>query len=178
MTLKEILKEFNVTKPKDLPKRPTYKWGNKFYWWRRFPPHSPLHKYKPIVEQIQNGDFNYSPYWSQSNWEEYWMCEDIYNLRKNGDERQESLYYQEDHIIKIARRRIKRLREDAMKDEYNRMESLKKRLKKLYGGEEDFTNKFILNFEGTLEDIILKYPIYIKEYKQNQLNKKFKSWGI
>ena len=45
--------------PKKIPQKPTHRKRSPFYWWRRFPTHQALHHYKPLLERIQNGDFDY-----------------------------------------------------------------------------------------------------------------------
>ena len=36
---------------------------NQFFWWRRWTRKGkPLHEYSPLIDKIENGDYNDSPY--------------------------------------------------------------------------------------------------------------------
>ena len=62
---------------KKIPQKPTHRKRSPFYWWRRFPTHKGLHHYKPLIERIKNGDFDYPEYFEQAEWEEHWCREEI-----------------------------------------------------------------------------------------------------
>ena len=50
MSIKDILIELGVDPNIVAPQKPKWNGANKFYWWRRFPIHKHLHKYKPLEE--------------------------------------------------------------------------------------------------------------------------------
>ena len=66
---------------KKIPPKPTHRKRSPFYWWRRFPTHQMLHHYKPLIERIQNGDFDYPPYFEQAEWEDHWAEEEVNSIR-------------------------------------------------------------------------------------------------
>ena len=66
---------------KRIPQKPTHRKRSPFYWWRRFPTHKGLHHYKPLIERIKNGDFDYPEYFKQAEWEEHWCREEIESKR-------------------------------------------------------------------------------------------------
>ena len=45
--------------------------------WKHSLQNKPLHHYKPLLERIQNGDFDYPEYFEQAEWEDHWAEEEI-----------------------------------------------------------------------------------------------------
>lgn len=82
MTVRDILKELGFNHKIKVPQKPKWNGANKFYWWRRFPIHKDLHKYQPLQNKIDNGDFDYTPYAKHIDYEHYWMAEEILAIRE------------------------------------------------------------------------------------------------
>tara|TARA_R110000822_G_scaffold32782_1_gene93918 strand:+ start:276 stop:668 length:393 start_codon:yes stop_codon:yes gene_type:complete len=115
-----------------VPKKPTGRRALPFYWYRRFKSHKCLPYKSSLVDKILNEDFEYSPFFEQANWELHWMGEEQEEFLSNyqgKDPEQDSLYLD---IERRARKRYNKLFEDAMKDEYNRMDMLTNNLSKYY----------------------------------------------
>jgi hypothetical protein len=132
-----------------------------YYWWRRFPIHHPLPKKTGYKEKIKNKDFDYSPYWKYIQYEYYWMAEDILDLRNNHKGGRDSLLQLEREIITSYNKRLKKLYDDAMVDEANRIESLKKELNRNFKGSKYDADDFIDLFEGTIEEAFSEYPRFL-----------------
>jgi len=142
----------------EVPAKPPHRGNNKFYWWRRYPIHKELHKYQPIEDKIKNGDFDYSPYWTQIQYEYYWLAEAILKAKSE----KEWCVEKEREIRTIYSKRINKLSEDAVKDEFERLETFKRNLKTHYGGKQEEVNNFVDTFEGSLEECALFYKLYKK----------------
>ena len=56
-----------------VPKKPSGRRALPFYWYRRFKTHKCLPYKYPLIDKIKNGDFDYSPYFQQAEWELHWM---------------------------------------------------------------------------------------------------------
>ena len=117
-----------------------------------------MHKYKPIEDKIKNGDFDYSPYWTQVQYEYYWLAEAILKAKSE----KEWCIEKEREIRTIYNKRINKLSEDAAKDEFERLEAFKQNLKTHYGGKREEINNFVDTFEGNLEECALFYKLYKK----------------
>jgi len=149
----------------EAPTKPPTKIFNKFYWWRRFETHKPLSKHKSFEEKFNNGDFDYSPYAAQIQYEYQWMVDEIIKLRKNQKDNQNEL---ENEIKKSYIGRINKLSLDFEKDEFNRLEYLKKNLRRFHKGTEDQVNDFIENYaQGTIMEIYNQYRKWL--LTQNKL---------
>lgn len=139
----------------DVPAKPPHRGNNKFYWWRRYPIHKELHKYQPIEDKIKNGDFSYSPYWTQVQYEYYWLAEAI--VKAKGEK--EWCIEKEREIRTIYAKRINKLSEDAMKDEFERLEAFKNDLRTRYGGSREEVDTFVNEFEGSLDECVTFYKL-------------------
>lgn len=153
--VKEVLDYLGYKITVDVPAKPPHRGNNKFYWWRRYPIHKELHKYQPIEDKLANGDFNYSPYWTQVQYEQYWLAEAIVK-EKSG---KEWCVEKEREVRTIYAKRINKLSEDAMKDEFERLHAFKLDLKRQYGGKQDDVSEFVDKFEGSLEECVLFYKL-------------------
>jgi hypothetical protein len=164
MNIKDILIELHQDPNIVAPAKPKWNGANKFYWWRRFPIHKTLHKYSPLEEQIDNGDFDYTPYAKHIKYEYYWMAEEILALRKQNF-KPDLLREKEDEIKSSYFKRLKHLNEDMMKDEFGRMEHFKNILRTHKGGTKDDVNEFIETYEGTLHETLVDYPKWLNQRK-------------
>ena len=106
-----------------IPQKPTHRKRSPFYWGRRFPTHKGLHHYKPLIERIKNGDFDYPEYFKQAEWEEHWCREEIESKRHLFKDSQSFL--EESRSIE---RRYRKRQNLLIKDGY---ETEQKRLKEL-----------------------------------------------
>tara|TARA_R110001592_G_scaffold39992_4_gene131505 strand:- start:671 stop:1153 length:483 start_codon:yes stop_codon:yes gene_type:complete len=129
-----------------IPKKPTHRKSTPFYWWRRFKTHQFLPTKTSLYNKIENGDFEYSPFFEQANWELKWMEEEQKEFTKNykGWNIMNDILYLD--IEKRARKRYNKLFEDGMQDEFDRMDKLVKGLAK----------EFKLNIE-VIKDIIEEF---------------------
>lgn len=164
MTVKDILIELGYNHKIKAPQKPKWNGANKFYWWRRFPIHKDLHKYKPLEEKINNGDYDYTPYAKHIDYEHYWMAEEILAIR-NQNLRSDIRREKEDEIIVSYTKRLKHLREDMMKDEFNRINDFKEALRCHLGGTKDLINEYIEEAEGTLLEVASHYPKWLEQRK-------------
>ena len=142
-----------------IPKKPNGRRALPFYWYRRFKTHKYLPYKYPLIDKIKNGDFEYSPFFDQANWELHWMKEEqeeFLNNYQGKEPEQDSLYLD---IERRARKRYNKLFEDAMKDEHNRMDMLTNNLSKYYKLNKQKIKDFINVFEGTTIELFesLKY---------------------
>ena len=158
VTREDILKEFNINVSFEAPPKPTPLNFNKFFWWRRYPVSKPLDKHYSFISKINHGDFDYSPYWTQVQYEYYWLAEAI--LKAKGEK--EWCVEKEREIRTIYSKRINKLSEDAAKDEFERLETFKRSLKTHYGGKQEEVNNFVDTFEGSLEECVLFYKLHKK----------------
>jgi len=153
--------EFNKKITTLVPKKPTNRNTNLYFWWRRFPAHKNLPISFSYKERLNNGDFDYSPYWKYIQYEYYWLAEEIITLRESHSGSTKSLLGKEREIITLYNKRLKKLYEDAQLDEQARIEDLKKELRKNFGGDKKHTDVFIKEAEGTLEELFLEYPKWL-----------------
>ena len=87
-----------------------------FYWWRRFRTHKSLPYKSPLIDKIKNGDFDYSPYFQQAEWELHWMKDEqkefIQNYQGN-DPKQDRLYMDiaEDLVLVAVQQALEKAKE-------------------------------------------------------------------
>jgi len=137
---------------KRIPPKPTHRKRSPFYWWRRFPTHKALHHYKPLLERIQNGDFDYPEYFEQAEWEDHWCEEEIASKRHLFNDSQSFL----EESNAIRRRYLKRknlLIKDGYETEQKRLIELVKQFGIAFGCTKDVVREFIEEFDGTLEEM-------------------------
>ena len=142
-----------------VPKKPTGRRALPFYWYRRFKSHKCLPYKSSLVDKILNEDFEYSPFFEQANWELHWMREEQEEFIINYQGKDPLLDRLYTDIETKARKRYNKLFEDAMKDEFNRMDSLTINLSKFYKLKKQIVKDFIKTFEGTTIELFksLKY---------------------
>ena len=121
---------------KRIPPKPTHRKRSPFYWWRRFPTHQALHHFRPLLERIQNGDFDYPEYFEQAEWEKQW-CKDAIERR--------------------YRKRQNLLIKDGYENEEKRLKEIVKQFSITFGGSKDDVVAFMENFDGTLEEMYYAY---------------------
>jgi hypothetical protein len=168
---KDIVKElYPLASSTKVPKKPAkLPKFNVFYWHRRYP----IHKFLPSKENIhnkaKNGDFEYSPYAKYINYEYWWMAQEIVDIRNSSftfDTKQEK----EREIRLSYNRRLKNLRQDFQRDEFDRLENLKTCLRKTFGGTKADVDKFINEYaEGTTDEVINQYFRWLMKEKENTL---------
>jgi hypothetical protein len=134
-----------------IPTKPTSRKRSPFYWWRRFPIHKSLPTIQPLLSRIQNGDFEYAPYFEQASWEDHWCEEEIQEKKKLFQDTQNFSQEKAEIQMRYAKRR-RLLLEDAHKTESNLLHDLFHGLAKLFGGKKEDVEDFAFGFEGTTED--------------------------
>ena len=114
------------------PIKPSGRKRSPFYWWRRFRTHKYLPHNAPLLRKIQNGDFDYPPYFHQAEWELEWAKEEqeqyVDEYKGTGNPRTDEAY---DDIEKRARKRYKKLIEDALEVETRHLNTLTEGLAKI-----------------------------------------------
>lgn len=109
---------------KSLSKRYFKKPYDRFMWWRSYTPkNKPLHKNKPFVDKVRNGDYDVGPYLFEVMLAEHKMNEKFLEcLSVNG----EPDYGKWNSETSIDKARIKRLNQDHEKEEAKKLEEVKK----------------------------------------------------
>lgn len=139
-----------------IPPKPTHRKRSPFYWWRRFPSHKPLHHYKPLIERIQNGDFDYPEFFEQAEWELHWMEEEI-EATKPLFKDQEAFMKEKGDIERRYYKRHSKLIKDGMDHEKKRLDELVKQVSLSLGGSKEEIWDFMAEFDGTLEEMYYAY---------------------
>jgi len=142
--------------PKKIPQKPTHRKRSPFYWWRRFPTHQVLHHYKPLLERIQNGDFDYPEYFEQAKWEEHWCKEEIESKRPLFNDHK-SFLEEARSIERRYRKRQNLLIKDGYETEEKRLKEIAKQFSITFGGSKDDVVRFMEEFDGTLEEMYYAY---------------------
>jgi len=107
-----------------LSKRYFKKPYDRFMWWRSYTPkNKPLDKRKPLIDRICNGDFEAGPYLMEIELVKHTMNDKFTNCITAGGELDESKYHQESSI---DRARMKRLLEDHEKEEFRKLDDIKR----------------------------------------------------
>lgn len=166
MNIEDIIQEFHldINPYISIPSKPEPKEKfNLYFWWRRFPTHKNLPITTRALDKFKNGDFDYSPYWAQMTYERKWFAEEILAIRQNESLSDGMRINQEEEARRSFRNRMKKLQEDATLDEEFRMKNLKDSLRRDYGGTQEIVNKYIDECEGTIDEIINRYPVYLKD---------------
>ena len=170
VTAKEVLQEFNPTFGIKAPaKPPKMKKFNVFYWHRRYITHKFLPDQSRIWDKCKNGDFEYSPYANYINYEYWWMAEEIATLR-NSDKTHSVKQELEREIILSYNKRLKNLRQDFQRDEFDRMQNLKNSLRRTFGGTKTDVDEFIEERAfGTTDEVIRQYYAWMSTAKADTL---------
>ena len=142
--------------PKKIPQKPTHRKRSPFYWWRRFPTHKALHHYKPLLERIQNGDFDYPEYFEQAEWEAHWCQEEI-NSKEYLFKDHQSFLEESRSIERRYRKRQNLLIKDGYETEEKRLKEIAKQFSITFGGSKDEVVRFMEEFDGTLEEMYYAY---------------------
>ena len=141
---------------KRIPPKPTHRKRSPFYWWRRFPSHKSLHHYKPLLERIQNGDFDYPPYFEQAKWEDHW-CEEEVNSKRHLFRDQENFNREAADIRRRYAKRRNLLIKDGYETEQKRLAEIIKQFRITFGGSKQDVIAVMENFDGTLEEMYYFY---------------------
>jgi hypothetical protein len=139
-----------------IPTKPTHRKRSPFYWWRRFPSHKPLSTTLPLLFRIQNGDFEYAPYFEQASWEDHWCEEEIKEKRHLFQDAENFNREKAEIQMRYAKRR-RLLLDDADKTEQSRLIDLFTELAKLFGGDREDVEDFAFGFDGTTEELYWAY---------------------
>ncbi len=136
-----------------VPKKPTGRRALPFYWWRRFRTHKCLPYKSSLLSKIRNGDFEYSEFYQQAEWELHWMVDEQKEFIKNyqgKDPKEDKLYLD----IEIrARKRYNKLYADALNDENEKLNKLRDNLSKKFKMEKEDVSKIMSEFGGTTEKL-------------------------
>jgi hypothetical protein len=106
--------------------------------------------------KIKNGDYDYSPYFQQADWELEWMDADIKVAIKHCTST-EGISENSRIVQEMSYKRRNKLLEDAIKNEYNRLESMKEDIIFTYGGDKKLYNKVIEKCDGDINQLVIDY---------------------
>ena len=137
---------------------------NKFRWWASSKMKKKLPENKPLLDRIRNGDFEYSPYFSQADHNRELSIEAFNNSIKNSLSNSKLSRYK-DALDASRMKRVKALKLDmeAEYDERKRLYRLRKALTTEFG--KDLWEKCLerQRGKGTTEDM---YWWYYKQTKK------------
>lgn len=136
-----------------VPKKPSGRRALPFYWWRRFRSHRNLPYKASLLSKIRNGDFEYSQFFQEAEWELHWMKEEQKEFIENykgKDPEQDKLYMD---IELRARKRYNKLYEDAMNEENDRLTRLVDQLYKQFKMPKDEIRDIMSEFGDTTEKL-------------------------
>jgi len=109
---------------RSLSKRYFKKPYDRFMWWRSYTPkNKPLHKNRPFIDKIRNGDFDIGPYLYEVMLAEHKMNEKFLECMTVSGEPDYGRFHSE---ISVDKARIKRLNADHEKEEARKLEEIKK----------------------------------------------------
>ena len=138
------------------PLKPSGRKRSPFYWWRRFRSHKYLPHNAPLLRKIQNGDYDYPPYFQQAQWELEWADDEqeqyIKDYVGNGDPRTDEAY---EDIGRRARKRYKKLIEDAYEVESRHLSTLVEGLAKRFKLPTETIKTLMGEFGGTIEELYI-----------------------
>ena len=145
------------------PIKPSGRKRSPFYWWRRFRTHKYLPHNAPLLRKIQNGDYDYPPYFQQAQWELEWAKDEQEQYVKdyvgNGDPSKDEAY---EDIERRARKRYKKLMEDAYEVESRHLSTLVEGLAKRFKLPKETIKTLMGEFGGTIEELYI-------DIKQNHI---------
>ena len=137
-----------------VPKKPSGRKALPFYWWRRFKTHKSLRPTAPLLEKIQNGDFDYPQFFKEAEYEMHWLKQDQEEYKKNyigfEDPETSSGYIE---LTKMAYKRRNLLIEDGDKADRERLDQLVNRLSKQFKVPKDKIWAEMEDFNGTIEKL-------------------------
>ena len=138
------------------PLKPSGRKRSPFYWWRRFRSHKYLPHNASLLRKIQNGDYDYPPYFQQAQWELEWADDEqeqyIKNYVGNGDPRTDEAY---EDIGRRARKRYKKLIEDGYEVESRHLSTLVEGLSKRFKLPKETIKTLMGEFGGTIEELYI-----------------------
>ena len=138
------------------PLKPSGRKRSPFYWWRRFRSHKYLPHNAPLLRKIQNGDYNYPPYFQQAQWELEWADDEqeqyIKDYVGSGDPRTDEAY---EDIGRRARKRYKKLIEDGYEVESRHLSTLVEGLSKRFKLPKETIKTLMGEFGGTIEELYI-----------------------
>ena len=138
------------------PLKPSGRKRSPFYWWRRFKSHKYLPHNAPLLRKIQNGDYDYPPYFQQAQWELEWADDEqeqyIKDYVGNGDPRTDEAY---EDIGRRARKRYKKLIEDGYEVESRHLSTLVEGLSKRFKLPKETIKTLMGEFGGTIEELYI-----------------------
>ena len=138
------------------PIKPSGRKRSPFYWWRRFRSHKYLPHNASLLKKIQNGDYNYPPYFQQAQWELEWAKDEqeqyIKDYVGSGDPRTDEAY---EDIGRRARKRYKKLIEDAYEVESRHLSTLVEGLSKRFKLPKETIKTIMGEFGGTIEELYI-----------------------
>ena len=138
------------------PLKPSGRKRSPFYWWRRFRTHKYLPHNAPLLRKIQNGDYDYPPYFQQAQWELEWADDEqeqyIKNYVGNGNPRTDEAY---EDIGRRARKRYKKLIEDGYEVESRHLSTLVEGLSKRFKLPKETIKTLMGEFGGTIEELYI-----------------------
>ena len=138
-----------------IPKKPSGRKRSPFYWWRRFKSHKYLPHNASLLRKIENGDYNYPDLFEHAEWELVWMKEEQEEFIKNytGDNHRDDILYLD--IEKRARKRWKKLLEDALEVENRHLENLSKDFCEYFNIDRDRMKKIMEEFGGSVRTLYI-----------------------
>ena len=138
------------------PLKPSGRKRSPFYWWRRFRSHKYLPHNASLLRKIQNGDYDYPPYFQQAQWELEWADDEqeqyIKDYVGSGDPRTDEAY---EDIGRRARKRYKKLIEDAYEVESRHLSTLVEGLSKRFKLPKETIKILMGEFGGTIEELYI-----------------------
>tara|TARA_B100001093_G_scaffold496380_1_gene541933 strand:- start:147 stop:647 length:501 start_codon:yes stop_codon:yes gene_type:complete len=118
---------------------------NQFFWWRRWGRKtSPLHKYSPLIDKINNGDYDPSPYLWQIHYCE-WEIDQKYKQYEGDSQAQAS-------ETRLDKNRRRRLTDDHQKYEKENLEQLRKDFLATFRMSKNDYKKDVVEVGGTPEE--------------------------
>ena len=138
------------------PLKPSGRKRSPFYWWRRFRSHKYLPHNAPLLRKIQNGDYDYPPYFQQAQWELEWADDEqeqyIKDYVGSGNPRTDEAY---EDIGRRARKRYKKLIEDGYEVESRHLSTLVEGLSKRFKLPKETIKTLMGEFGGTIEELYI-----------------------
>ena len=136
------------------PLKPSGRKRSPFYWWRRFRTHKYLPHNAPLLRKIQNGDYDYPPYFQQAQWELEWAKDEQEQYVKDyigsGNPCTDEAY---EDIGRRARKRYKKLIEDGYEVESRHLSTLVEGLAKRFKLPKETIKTIMGEFGGTIEEL-------------------------
>ena len=131
---------------------------NQFKWWRNYQVPKPIHKLKPWVERIKNGDFETSPY--------FWMAQMALWEKHDNDQNDSLEPYHQRKQGSMLLTKYEKLMDDFERDEDERIETFVKECSRdLAFNKEKFRKEF-----ESFPDTVLEF--YNKKRLECQQKKK------